>query len=100
MTELQPESRVAEARIVVEGLQFPEGPRWHDGRFWFSDIHGHRVHTLTIDGQLDTVVELQDRPSGLGFLPTGELLIVPMLDRVLLRLGPAGRSVCMQTSPI
>jgi sugar lactone lactonase YvrE len=91
MTELHPDSRIADTRIVVEGLQFPEGPRWHDGRFWFSDIHAHRVHSLTTDGHLDTVVELDDRPSGLGFMPNGDLLIVSMLDRVLLRLGPGGK---------
>ncbi len=86
----------AAGRVVADGLRFPEGPRWHDGRFWFSDIHGHRVHTLTVDTQrdtvqLDTVVELDDRPSGLGFLPNGDLLIVSMLDRHLLRLDPAGK---------
>jgi sugar lactone lactonase YvrE len=91
MTGVSAQPSTAEVRVVVEGLRFPEGPRWHDGRFWFSDIHGHRVHTLTPEGELDTVVELDDRPSGLGFLPTGELLISSMLDRVLLRLGHDGQ---------
>jgi sugar lactone lactonase YvrE len=87
MTHLGTDPVAGPARIVVEGLRFPEGPRWHDNRFWFSDIHSHRVHTLTSDGTLDTVVELDDRPSGLGFLPDGDLLVVSMLDRVLLRVG-------------
>ena len=30
-------------RTVVDGLWFAEGPRWHDGALWCSDIHGHRV---------------------------------------------------------
>ena len=28
---------------VLDGLAFPEGPRWHDGRLWFSDQHTGRV---------------------------------------------------------
>jgi sugar lactone lactonase YvrE len=93
MTDLGTDPVAGKARIVVEGLRFPEGPRWHDNRFWFSDIHSHRVHALTPEGKLDTVVELDDRPSGLGFLPDGDLLVVSMLDRVLLRVGSDGKPV-------
>ncbi len=28
---------------LVGGLAFPEGPRWRDGRLWFSDMHAHQV---------------------------------------------------------
>jgi len=93
VTELGADPVPGDVRIVVEGLRFPEGPRWHDGRFWFSDIHGHRVHSLTPEGTLETVVELDDRPSGLGFLPDGDLLVVSMLDRVMLRVGSDGKPV-------
>jgi sugar lactone lactonase YvrE len=27
--------------IVHEGLDFGEGPRWHDGRLWVSDCDAH-----------------------------------------------------------
>jgi len=77
-------------RVVVDNLLFPEGPRWHGDRFWFSDIHAHRVYSLTVDGHLETVAELDDRPSGLGFLPSGDLLVVSMLDRRLLRIRSDG----------
>ena len=23
--------------VLLDGLAFPEGPRWHDGKLWFSD---------------------------------------------------------------
>ena len=29
--------------VVFEGVDFGEGPRWHDGRLWFSDFYAHRV---------------------------------------------------------
>jgi sugar lactone lactonase YvrE len=75
-----------EPRLLVDGLVFGEGPRWRDDRLWFSDMHGERVHTVDMDGWLETVVELPGRrPSGLGFLPDGSLLIVSMLEREVLR---------------
>jgi sugar lactone lactonase YvrE len=49
-------------------------------------MHGEAVHTVDLDARLDTVVEVPGRrPSGLGFLPDGSLLIVSMLEREVLR---------------
>jgi sugar lactone lactonase YvrE len=77
--------------VVVEGLAFGEGPRWHAGRLWFSDMHAHVVHTFDpATGQLAPVVELDGAPSGLGWDADGALLIVSMDDRRLLRLPAAG----------
>lgn len=72
--------------IIARGFYFPEDARWHDGAFWFSDIGGRKVHRLTLHGTLETVVETQDQPSGLGWLPDGRLLIVSMVEQKLLRL--------------
>jgi len=72
--------------VLVDGLVFPEGPRWHQGRLWFSDMHGQKVLAMSPDGALETIATVPERPSGLGFLPDGRLLIVSMLDRRLLRL--------------
>ncbi len=70
---------------VVDGLAFAEGPRWHDDRLWFSDMHDHRVLTLDpTTGETEVVVEVPNRPSGLGWRPDGTLLVVSMTDRKLL----------------
>jgi sugar lactone lactonase YvrE len=80
--------------VVVEGLTFPEAPRWRDGKLWFSDFYSTRVLTVDLARKLETVVDVPQRPSGLGFRPDGTLLIVSMLDRRLLRLdGAATRGV-------
>ena len=71
---------------LLEGLAFPEGPRWHDGRLWFSDMHDHRVVAVDPGGHAETIVQVPNRPSGLGWLPDGRLLVVSMTDRRLLRL--------------
>jgi sugar lactone lactonase YvrE len=87
-------------RVVGVGLVFPEGPRWHDGRLWLSDIHAHRVMRLEADGTWTVVAELADRPSGLGFLPDGTPLVVSLLDRCLLRLDGKAASVYADLSSL
>jgi sugar lactone lactonase YvrE len=77
-------------QVLLDGLCFPEGPRWHDGELWFSDMHGHAVKAVGLDGAARTIVEVPAAPSGLGWLPDGRLLVVSMEDRRLLRLDPGG----------
>ena len=74
-------------RPLANGLAFGEGPRWRDGRLWFSDMHGRCVMTCDPAGGLAQVARVEARPSGLGWLPDGRLLIVSMEDRRLLRLA-------------
>jgi sugar lactone lactonase YvrE len=69
--------------VLLSGLTFPEAPRWRDGKLWFSDFYTHRV--LALDARdVETVVEVPQRPSGLGWRRNGTMLIVSMLDRRLL----------------
>ncbi len=77
---------MAQFKTLLNNLIFPEGPRWHDGKLWFSDMHGHKVRTVDLNGQAHDIVEVPTWPSGLGWLPDGRLLIVSMTDRKLLRL--------------
>jgi sugar lactone lactonase YvrE len=71
------------SKVVAEGLIFGEGPRWHDGRLWLSDMLGDKVYALTPDGALDVVVEAPHGASGLGWLPDGRMLFVSMRDAKL-----------------
>ena len=80
---------------VAEGFHFLEGPRWHENKLWFSDMHGYKVHNLDADGNLSTLAEIPEQPSGLGWLPDGSLIIVSMLDRKLMKL----KDCLLYTSP-
>jgi sugar lactone lactonase YvrE len=71
---------------LLDGLTFTEGPRWREGRLWFSDFYTGRVLAVTPEGTVETIVEVPPRPSGLGWLADGSLLVVSMLDRRLLRV--------------
>jgi len=79
---------MAELRTVIDGLAFPEGPRWHDGRLFFSDQHAQQVLALASDGTVEEIARVAQQPSGLGWTPEGQMLIVSMIDRRLLRLDP------------
>ena len=81
-------------RLVCDGLWFAEGPRWHQGRLWFSDMHGHHVLSVDEDGhpRVEAVLE-DDEPSGLGWLPDGRLLVVAMETQQLRRREPDGTLV-------
>jgi len=78
------EKRVTE--VLVEGLRFPEGPRWHEGRLYCSDQHDDVVLAVDPDGTVARVVEVPEGPSGLGWDSDGRMLVVSMRDRRLLRL--------------
>jgi sugar lactone lactonase YvrE len=73
-----------ETTILMDGLTFGEGPRWHNGKFYFSDFYSHRVFSLDMEGNSELIVEVPNQPSGLGWLLDGTMLIVSMKDRKLL----------------
>ena len=79
------------AQPFVRGLSFGEGVRWRDGRFWYSDFYKQHVASVAPDGSTRVEVQIDDQPSGLGWLPDGRLLVVAMKTQRLLRREPDGR---------
>jgi sugar lactone lactonase YvrE len=77
--------------VLYEGGNYFECPRWHDGRWWVSDFYRHTVFTYDADGREEAVVELEGQPSGLGWMPNGDLLIVSMKERRVLRHSADGQ---------
>lgn len=80
-------------KILLSGLKFPEAPRWRNGKLFFSDFIGKKVFCVDQKGNLEVIVEMQDSPSGLGFLNDGRMLIVSMQRRYLMRLDPEGLKI-------
>jgi sugar lactone lactonase YvrE len=81
MTELTP--------FFAGGTYF-ECPRWYDGRWWASDFYRYAVFRYDADGREEKVVEVEGQPLGLGWLPDGDLLVVSMKDRRVLRRASDG----------
>ncbi|WP_341712558.1 SMP-30/gluconolactonase/LRE family protein [Erythrobacter sp.] len=81
-------------RLVADGIHFAEGPRWHDGRLWFSDFYAHRIYSVSEAGgglRVELQLEGEEQSSGLGWMPDGTLLFVKMQAQELWRRGPDGR---------
>ena len=71
----------------IDGIDFAEAPRWHDGRLWYSDFYQHTVFAVDGDAKREAMVRFpgEGQPSGLGWMPDGSLLIVSMVDRKVMR---------------
>jgi sugar lactone lactonase YvrE len=79
--------------LILDGIDFGEGPRWCDGRLWFSDFYQHTISSVGDDGARRVELEHDGQPSGLGWLPDGRLLFVSMLDRRVMRREADGEVV-------
>ncbi|MFB4303877.1 SMP-30/gluconolactonase/LRE family protein [Actinomadura sp. NTSP31] len=82
-----------QAGRLATGFSWTECPRWHDGRFYFSDMYNARILTLDEAGKSDTHLDLSDRKTadgepvvlvGTGFLPDGRMLVNSMFERLVL----------------
>jgi sugar lactone lactonase YvrE len=83
MNKLQTTTLVDE----TAGLVFLEGPRWHGGKLWVSDMWGYNVYTIDAEsGAREHVVKVAERPSGLAFAKDGTPVIVSMENRQLVKL--------------
>ncbi len=80
------------AQVLAEGLYFGECPRWHEGRLWFSDFFGHAVMSVSMAGDVRTEFEMDDQPSGLGWMPDGSMLVVSMGKRQIIRRFGDGKT--------
>ena len=86
---------LGQAAVIAAGLYFPECLRWHDGRWWFSDMKGRAVYSLKREEGAEPVKQLDvpGQAAGLGWLPGGDLVVVDMERRLLRRARPtAGAS--------
>ncbi len=72
-----------DVRPLAAGLRYVEAPRWRDGYLWFSDVHDDKLKRASPRGEVETVCDVPSRPSGLGFLPDGRLLMATARDRKL-----------------
>jgi sugar lactone lactonase YvrE len=89
--------RTLSSTPLLDGLRFAEGPRWREGRLWFSEIEQDCVMTVDLGGRSEVVAHVP-RPSGLGFLPGGSLLVASMRTRQLFQVDAAGPRTAVDLS--
>jgi sugar lactone lactonase YvrE len=76
----------AAVQTLIDGLLFPECPRWHNNELWFSDMHSETLYRLAADGSVLQTINVPGEPAGLGWLPNGDLLVVCMRKNCLYRV--------------
>jgi sugar lactone lactonase YvrE len=81
----------ATPQVLLAGVAFPESPRWHDGRLWFSDWVAREVIAVTEDGETEVMARVDAFPFSIDWLPGGPLLVTA--GRELLRMEPDGSLV-------
>jgi sugar lactone lactonase YvrE len=74
-------------RVLLDGLAFPESPRWHDGRIYVSDWGAGEVHAAWPDGASEVVATGSAFPMCIDFLPDGRLLVVHGTDLLVQEAG-------------
>ena len=74
-----------ELQTLMSGLAFPESPRWHGDRLYFSDWGAHEVIAVDLEGKSEVIVRIASFPMCIDRLPDGRLLIVSASDGLLLR---------------
>lgn len=68
-----------EPQPFVDGIVFGEGPRWHNGRLWFTDGFAGKVYSAGASGDLTVEAEI-DRASGLGWLPDETMVVSTLFE--------------------
>ncbi len=83
---------------VATGFGFTEGPLWHDGRLWFSDVSGDTLRAVEPSGRVEELIAnaggLPDPPAGKSIGPNGmvpdrdgSVLMAQMGARRIVRVG-------------
>ena len=81
-----------QSTVLAEGFTYGEGPRWRDGKLWFSDMHADAVATVAPDGTVGVGASAH-HPSGIGWTPAGELLFTSLKHTALHRITADGPQV-------
>jgi sugar lactone lactonase YvrE len=80
------------ARLILDGLGFPESTRWHDGRVWVCNWGAGEVLAAATAGEREVRARLAPHtlPFSIDWLPDGRLLVIDGPRRLLLGQEPDG----------
>jgi sugar lactone lactonase YvrE len=79
-----------DVQTLIAGLTFPEQPRWHEDRLWFSDWGTQEVIAVDSGGNSEVVLLGPSFPLCVDWLPDGRLLLVSATNGRILYREPDG----------
>jgi sugar lactone lactonase YvrE len=82
-----------ELQVLLDGLAFPESPRWHDDRLWVSDWGAGEVIATDLKGSSEVIARIPSFPMCIDHLPDGRLLVVSSSEQRLVRQEADGTLV-------
>jgi sugar lactone lactonase YvrE len=88
-------------RVLLDGGRYFEGPRWHTGRLWFVDCFDRTLLSLGPTGDRQQHAKVtDDTPCGLGILPDGNVVVLTMFRKQLLKYADGQLSLYADLSQI
>ena len=90
-TLIAPDARIER---LATGFTFTEGPLWHNGRLWFSDVSGDKLRAVDASGKVEELIAnaggLPNPPAGKNIGPNG---MVPDRDGTVLMAQMGARRI-------
>jgi sugar lactone lactonase YvrE len=86
-------TKTLKTSLLASGFWRLKAPRWHLGALWVSDTRAGKVFRIDLNGEVSVAADVPSRPSGLGFLPGGDLLVASMSQRKILNFGSGNQIV-------
>lgn len=91
MTTELPENLPEGIKVVIAGIDVPEGPAWGpDGFLYFVSAGQGHIYKLLVDGSTELVADTGGRPNGLAFAADGTLYIADAGTQSILRMTENG----------
>lgn len=91
----------AQVERVATGFTFTEGPLWHNGRLWFSDVAGDRMRAVDAAGKVEQLIAnaggLPNPPPGKNIGPNG---MTPAKDGSVLMAQMGARRIARVDSAL
>ena len=78
-------------RVLLDGLAFPESPRWHAGRLWFANWGAQEIIAVDEGGRSEVMLRVPTTiPFSIDWTPAGHLLVVLGREGVIMGPDPDG----------
>jgi sugar lactone lactonase YvrE len=86
------EAPTSETRVLLNGLAFPESPRWRDDRLWLCNWGAQEIIAVDRDGRGEIALRAPTAalPFSIDWLRDGRMLVVAGREGLLLRKEPNG----------
>jgi sugar lactone lactonase YvrE len=81
---------MSEPRLLLDGLVFPECPRWHDDHLWLADWGAQELIAVDLQGEREVIAQVPSFPFSVDWLPDGRLVIVSASEKRLMLKEPDG----------